>query len=76
MDLFRFREKRPLQGVGYCRGLWPWNVAWLGFVSGMNSYANELEDHPNRCLHLLAMLPVQFTVLPPLGVSFSLQIGD
>ena len=39
-----------LQGVGHCRGqgLGPWNVAWLGFASGVNSYANEWEDHPNH----------------------------
>ena len=25
----------------------PWNVAWLGFASWVDSYANEWEDHPS-----------------------------
>ena len=50
MDLFRFREKHTLQGVGHFRGqvLLPWNVVWLGFASWVNSYANEWEDHPTH----------------------------
>ena len=47
MDLLGFREKHTPQGVGHCRGLWPWNGAWLGFAR-VNSYANEWEDQPNH----------------------------
>ena len=37
-----------LQGMGHCRGqgLRPWNAAWLGFASGVNSYTNEWEIIP------------------------------
>ena len=50
MDLFRFREKHILQGVGHCRGpaQQPWNVVWLVFESWVISYANEWEDHSNN----------------------------
>ena len=50
MDLLGFREKHAPQGVGHCRGQvpGPWNMVWLVFVSCVNSYADEWEDHPNR----------------------------
>ena len=50
MDLLGFTEKHTLQGVGHSRGqgLGPRNVAWLGFASGVNSYADDGEDHPNH----------------------------
>ena len=50
MDLLGFTEKHTLQGVGHSRGqgLGLRNVAWLGFTSGVNSYADDGEDHPNH----------------------------
>ena len=80
MDLLGFREKHTLQGVVHCRQqvLRPWNVVWLVFVNWMNSYANEWEDHPNLwgTTHSSIFWQCLGTVLPPLGLSFSLQIGD
>ena len=80
MDLLGFREKHTLQGVCHCRGqvLRPWNMVWLVFVSWMNSYANEREDHPKHwgTTHSSIFWQCLGTVLPPLDVSFSLQIGD
>ena len=45
--------------MGHCQGqgLGPWNVAWLGFASGVNSYANEWEDHPS---HWESTTPLSF----------------
>ena len=48
-----------------------------GFASGVNSYANEWEDHPS---HGEPPTPPSFDsaleLLPPLGVSVGLEIGD
>ena len=57
MDLFGFREKHTSQVVGHHRGqvLRTWNVVWLVFVSWVNSYANEWEDHPDHWGCLLTM---------------------
>ena len=80
MDFFGFREKNTPQVVGHHRGqvLQPWNVVWLVFVSWLNSYVNEWEDHPNHwgTTHSSVFWQCLGTVLPTLGVSFSLQIGD
>ena len=74
-------QRSTLQGVDHCRGkvlLWPWNVVRLGFMSWVNSYANEWENHPKLWgnTHSSVFWQCLATVLPPLGVSFSLQIGD
>ena len=77
--MFAFREKHTLQGVGHCRGFWSWNVVWLGFArSRVNSYSKEWEDHPNHWGTTYSSIFLQSlgAVLPPLGMSFGLQIGD
>ena len=58
--------------------LWPWDVVWLVFASWVNSYANEWENHPNHwgTTHSSVFGQELRTVLPTLGVSLSLQIGD
>ena len=72
-------EKHTSQGVSHHRRqvLWPWNVVWLVFSSLVKSYANEWENHPNHwgTTHSIFWQCLG-TLLPPLGVSFSLQIGD
>ena len=75
MDLLGFRE-------AYSTGCGPSQresgAVWLGFASWVNSYTNEWEDHPNHwwTTHSSVFWQWVGTVLPPLGVSFSLQIGD
>ena len=73
MDLFGFRGKHTPQGVGHC-----WNVVWLVFANWVNSYANEREDHPNHwgTTHPSVFRQCLENILPPLGMSLSLQIGD
>ena len=74
-------QRSALQGVDHCRGkvlLWPWNVVRLGFLSWVNLYANEWENHPKLWgnTHSSVFWQCLATVLPPLGVSFCLQIED
>ena len=80
VGLLRFREKHPPWGVAHHRGqvLQPWNVVWLVFVSWLNSYVNEWEDHPNHwgTTHSSIFWQWLGSVLAPLDVSFSLQTGD
>ena len=63
--------------MGYCRGQMfpPWNVVWLGFAFGVNSYANEWEDHPNHwgTTHSSIFWQCLGVVLPPLAV---IQLTD
>ena len=66
--------------MGHHRGqvLWPWNMVWLVFASWVNSYADEWEDHLNHwgTSHSSVSCHCLGAVLPPLGMSFSLQIED
>ena len=80
MDLFRFREKHTFTGCepsqkASARAM---ECGVARFSSWINSYANEWEDHPNHwgTTHSSVFWQCLGAVLPPLGVSFSLQIGD
>ena len=53
-----------------------WNEVWLVFVSWVNSYANEWEDHPNHWGPTHSSIFGALKLSCHLGVSFILQIGD
>ena len=77
---FPVQREAHSTGCGHLRGQvqWPWNVVWLIWASWVISYANEWEDHSNNwgSTHSLVFWQCLATILPPQGVSCSLQIED
>ena len=71
-------ERSTLCGCGPLQRASAMECGAASFCQLVNSYANEWEDHPNHWGTTYSSVFWQClgTVLPPLGVSFSLQIGD
>ena len=53
-------------------GLRLWNAVWLGFVSWVNLYANEWEDHPN---HGKPPTPPSL-IVPCMGLRWRTSVGS